>query len=157
MSSEMEQQKSYPANRRQSSRYQQTLGSLLRHFVDMHLTIELKNGKQYRGILSSAEDTMSLILAEAVELSRNIRSHHSRPKKPNATSDNNDHNHVNTSSSGNNNYLPTLLIRGSTIRYIHFPDHCNLASVVKAGKERERAAANKYQRGIRKVKAVTSP
>ena len=69
--------------------YQLTsLGSLLCHFVDQHLTVELKNGKQYRGILSSAEDnTMSLLLLEVVELTvrrrRRRRSDHKSSRHTN--------------------------------------------------------------------------
>jgi small nuclear ribonucleoprotein (snRNP)-like protein len=61
--------------------------------------------------------------------------------------------------------FPMLHIRGSKIRYIHFVDeslmrttgansnsnnHHPLAAVVKRGMERERSAAQKYRRGIRK-------
>ena len=56
-----------------------------------------------------------------------------------------------------NNYFPTLFVRGSTIWYIHFPDHCNLAGVVKQGKEQELAATNKYKCGVRKVKKDSPP
>lgn len=41
-------------------------------------------------------------------------------------------------------------IRGSNIRYIHFPDDCDLSLTIKSGMDRERAAANKYKRGLRK-------
>ena len=139
-----------------SGRYQPTsLGSLLRHFVDQHLTVELKNGKQYRGILSSAEDnTMSLLLLEVVELRRRRRRSDHRSSR---------HTHelhsttTTTKNHPEDNYFPTLFVRGSTIRYIHFPDHCNLAGVVKEGKERELAASNKYKRGVRKVKKDPPP
>lgn len=43
-------------------------------------------------------------------------------------------------------------IRGSTIRYIHFPNHTDLSGVIRSGIDRERAAANKYKRGLRKSK-----
>lgn len=49
---------------------------------------------------------------------------------------------------------PTLLahvhIRGSTIRYIHFPDHTDLSGVIRGGIDKEKAATNKYKRGLRK-------
>ena len=48
--------------------------------------------------------------------------------------------------------LPLMQIRGSTIRYIHFPDHVDLSGIIQAGIQRERDAANKYQRGVRKVR-----
>lgn len=51
--------------------------------------------------------------------------------------------------------LPLLLkivqVRGSTIRYIHFPDNADLSIILKHGIDRERAAAARYQRGVRKT------
>ena len=38
-------------------------------------------------------------------------------------------------------------IRGSTIRYIHFPNQTDLSGVIRSGIDREKAAANKYKRG----------
>lgn len=50
---------------------------------------------------------------------------------------------------------PSLLahvhIRGSNIRYIHFTNHTDLTGVICSGIDREKAAANKYKRGIRKA------
>ena len=131
---------SNPRKSSSSSYGKATLGSLLRHFVDQHLTVELKNGRQYRGILSSAEDSMSLQLVEAVQLA------------PRGSTSKNDHNNQREDEPKNSSlsYLPTLFVRGSTIRYIHFPNHCNLAGTIKAGREREKSAAHRYQRGIRK-------
>ena len=42
-------------------------------------------------------------------------------------------------------------IRGPTIRYIVFGANIDIAGVIKAGKDRERAASDKYRRGIRKA------
>lgn len=38
-------------------------------------------------------------------------------------------------------------IRGSTIRYIHFPNQTDLSGVIRSGIDREKTAANKYKRG----------
>jgi len=46
--------------------------------------------------------------------------------------------------------LAHVHIRGSTIRYIHFPDDADLTGLIRSGIDRERAAANKYKRGLRK-------
>ncbi len=43
-----------------------------------------------------------------------------------------------------------LDIRGPTIRYIQFPDNADVTTLVKTGVDRERMAARKYKRGIRK-------
>jgi small nuclear ribonucleoprotein (snRNP)-like protein len=46
--------------------------------------------------------------------------------------------------------LAHVHIRGSNIRYIHFPDDADLTGLIRSGVDRERAAANKYKRGLRK-------
>jgi small nuclear ribonucleoprotein (snRNP)-like protein len=48
--------------------------------------------------------------------------------------------------------LANVHIRGSTIRYIHFPNQTDLSGVIRSGIDREKAAANKYKRGLRKGK-----
>jgi small nuclear ribonucleoprotein (snRNP)-like protein len=96
-----------------------SLASLLRFFEGMELAVELKTGRIYRGVLSSADDFMNVMLDDA------IMSSESTP-------------------------LSRVHIRGATIRYIHFPDDADLPAFVRAGKDRERSAVNKYQRGIRK-------
>ena len=40
-------------------------------------------------------------------------------------------------------------IRGSTIRYIQFPDNADLAALIRIGFDRKRAAQDKYARGKR--------
>jgi small nuclear ribonucleoprotein (snRNP)-like protein len=49
--------------------------------------------------------------------------------------------------------LPTVQIRGSTIRYVHFidVDHTTINQKVQFGIQRERQAQQQYQRGIRKT------
>lgn len=46
--------------------------------------------------------------------------------------------------------LSVVSIRGSAIRYVHFPDNADLVGLVRLGVERERAGARKYQRATRK-------
>lgn len=50
-----------------------------------------------------------------------------------------------------------MQIRGSTLRYIHFPDQVDLAAVIKAGIQREKEAADKYKRGLRKGRPKDPP
>jgi small nuclear ribonucleoprotein (snRNP)-like protein len=141
--------------------HQQTLGSLLKHFEEMPLRVELKNGRIYAGVLDGADANMSLTLREAAETTggrRRTRHKHPHPPPSTATTT------TTTTSSSSSSSPPTtstpphetiptfplLQIRGSSIRYIHFPDEVDLAGVVQAGLERARQAVNKYQRGVRK-------
>jgi U6 snRNA-associated Sm-like protein LSm2 len=87
----------------------------------MELAVELKTGRIYRGVLSSADDFMNVMLDDAV-----MSNESTHPR------------------------LSHVHIRGATIRYVHFPDDADLAAFVRAGIDRERSAVSKYQRGIRK-------
>lgn len=60
----------------------------------MKITAELKNGEIYRGLLLSAEETMNVSLSEVLRTSRN----------------------------GQISKLPTVYLRGSSIRFIALPD-----------------------------------
>lgn len=106
-----------PQDKRQRHK---SLASLLRFFEGMELAVELKTGRIYRGVLSSADAFMNLTLDDAVL------------------------------SNDSTNVLSHVHIRGSSIRYIEFPDEVDLAAFIRSGIERERSAANKYLRGIRR-------
>ena len=133
-----------------------TLGSLLHYFDDLHITVELKNGRQYRGILqthSQSTDDMSVWLHEAIRIDRMDGHQHSEKPKSvkqvsyqSSTSAATSHEDI----AATTKTIPRLHIRGSTIRYIHFPPKANLARMVQHGKDRERHGANMYQRGVRK-------
>jgi len=43
-------------------------------------------------------------------------------------------------------------IRGPSIRYIVFGANVDITGVIKAGRDRERAASDKYRRGVRKAR-----
>lgn len=160
---------------------QRTLGSLLKYFEEMPLRVELKNGRIYSGTLSSAETTMALTLRDAVQdtPSRRPRMRQQQQQQPSRRYDyssegrrgatNYPSSSTSTSGIASTNtadthdeaaaeeqhatatVLPLLQIRGSTIRYIHFPDQVDLAAVIQAGIHREKEAANKYKRGVRKT------
>jgi hypothetical protein len=49
--------------------------------------------------------------------------------------------------------LSILHVRGSTVRYIHFPPHLNLVSTIQQGWNREKAGQRKYQRTSMKATA----
>lgn len=117
-----------------------TLGSLLRHMEGIELIVELKTGRRFRGTLASADEYMNLTLDDAEEQGqKNSGIERSDFSSSGSTTD---------VMSGN--IATALNIRGSKIRCIHFPDNADLSSLVHAGGERERAAANKYNRGKRK-------
>lgn len=90
---------------------QKTLPSLLTHLEGTELTVELKTGRQFRGILVSADLSMDLTLERAT-------------------------------SSDNNISLSLVHIRGSTIRYIHFPSQLDISLKIKQGLDRYVHAAN---------------
>lgn len=119
---------SHRDGKRKSSR---TLGSLLRYFISCELCVELKTGKIYRGILDASDDSMSLTLLEATTIPF-ISSHQSKQLETQSQ-----------------RQYSLLSIRGSQIRYIHFPDDLNLSLVIKQGMERESAARKQYQRQLR--------
>lgn len=101
------------------TRRHKSLASLLRYFEYTEVSVELKTGKIYTGILSSSDDSMNIQLDDCIISNQQTR-------------------------------LAHVHIRGSTIRYIHFPDNIDLTGVIRSGVDRERAAANKYKRGLRK-------
>jgi small nuclear ribonucleoprotein (snRNP)-like protein len=132
-----------------NKRAHQTLGSLLKYFEEMPLRVELKNGKIYGGVLETADANMALTLREAMEQrGRQPASPHHRHRQPHSppppsTS-------TTTTDRPPPQTFPLLQIRGSAIRYVHFPDEVDLAAVIQAGIDRARQAANRYQRGVRK-------
>ena len=111
-----------------------TLGSLLKYMEGYEIIVELKTGKRHRGRLLSADDNMNLMLEEQIE----------------------DQDDVISNTKGGNLLAAanpsTRNIRGSKIRYIHFPDNANLPMLVRSGRERERNAAKKYQKTKRSRK-----
>eukprot|EP00533_Pseudo-nitzschia_delicatissima_P010834 CAMPEP_0116102720 /NCGR_PEP_ID=MMETSP0327-20121206/13503_1 /TAXON_ID=44447 /ORGANISM="Pseudo-nitzschia delicatissima, Strain B596" /LENGTH=144 /DNA_ID=CAMNT_0003594785 /DNA_START=73 /DNA_END=507 /DNA_ORIENTATION=- len=105
-----------------------TLGSLLKYMEGYEVIVELKTGKRHRGRLISADDNMNLALEEEEE---------------------EEDSEAKSKDSANNAAISipiTRNIRGSKIRYIHFPDNANLPMLVRSGKERERNAAKMYQK-----------
>ena len=123
-----------------------TLGSLLRYWEGLHVAVEVKtNGRLYSGTLASADHDMTVTLHDCT-VTRSLPALHLRQKSQPNSNDNND--------APMSNKLASVQIRGSQVRYIHFLDHSvNLAAFVQQGVERERAAAQKYKRGIRKEKS----
>jgi len=121
-----------------------TLGSLLRYFEGLDIAVELKTGKIYQGTLVAADQDMTVTLDDCT-VSRTLPSYAKQQQSSNHK--NNDSN----SSARPILQLKSVQIRGSQVRYIHFLDpSLDLALTVKRGMDRERAASQKYKRGIRK-------
>jgi small nuclear ribonucleoprotein (snRNP)-like protein len=140
----------------QPPKHQQSLASLLHYFIGMELTVELKTGRMLQGRLSSSDDAMNVTLEDVMTSSavrRATTTQHIRRRPEDASGSSSSDTNTNTNT---NNQLLNLLsmvhIRGSTIRYIHFPDDADLTVTIKQGMDRERSAAQKYQRGVRKAK-----
>jgi len=128
------------------------LAVLLRHFVGLELTVELKNGRIYRGQLYEADDYMNLII-------KNVNVNHASTR----TSTSIDHHDdiLNTVTADSSNPLESIdyqmiHIRGASIRYVHFPDNADLPKLVKQGLDRVKAASDKYARGKRNRRSSTT-
>lgn len=115
-----------------------TLGSLLKYMEGYEVIVELKTGNRHRGHLLSADDNMNLILEEEEE--GESSSNDAREPQSGQQSI--------RSGKGTVGLLPGLVrnIRGSKIRYIHFPDNANIPVLIRSGRERERNASKKYQK-----------
>jgi len=110
------------------------LAPLLRYFVGIDLIVETKHGRSFKGALISADQYMNLVLKRV-----------DKEKQQEATTT------TATAIIDGQEVFDWVHIRGPTIRYIVFGANIDLAGVIKAGKDRERAASDKYRRGIRKA------
>jgi small nuclear ribonucleoprotein (snRNP)-like protein len=132
---------------------QKTLGSLLPYFIGMELTIEQKTGRLYTGTLSGADDAMNLTLDDvtlATHRGAGVPGSRRRSSKtPTTTTTTADTTSTTTTDTPTPSFA-IVHIRGSTIRYIHFPERVDLAVVIKQGMDRERSVAQKYKRGVRR-------
>jgi small nuclear ribonucleoprotein (snRNP)-like protein len=118
-----------------------TLSSLLKYMEGYEIIVELKTGIRHRGRLTSADDNMNLTLEEEEDEEDD--------------DDDQEHNNNNEKKKECSKQNPVVVniernIRGSNIRYIHFPDNANLSSVFQSGREREKNASQKYQKTKRK-------
>lgn len=97
---------------------------LLYEAEGMKVTVELKTGEIYRGLLLNAEDTMNMTLTDVVRTARN----------------------------GQVSKLPTVYLRGSGVRFIALPDLLRNAPAfkkvanMKASMEAERASGGGVKR-----------
>ena len=116
------------------------LAPLLRHFIGIDLIVETKQGRTFRGRLREADPYMNLVLSRTT----------AQAKKNNQRGQGSTHASVGEGDTGEQ--FDWVHIRGPSIRYIVFGANIDVTGVIKAGRDRERSAHDKYQRGIRKVR-----
>jgi len=127
-------------NNNKRKQHQKSLGSLLRFFEGMELQVETKSGRIFTGTLGDADASMNLTLEDAhAVVHQQRRPNH--PKTPKVQDD-----PIQQLPELPPQRLSLLSIRGSTIRYIHFPDHSDLVVLIKQGIDREQSASQKYKR-----------
>lgn len=124
-----------------------TLTPLLRHFIGLELRVELKTGRSYFGFLDDSDDDMNLTLSSVPTCETAESSCHrgdERMTKEDPTG---------SREEGENDMgifnFSKLHIRGSSIRYVQFPDNADLPAMIRIGLDRKRAAEAKYSRGKR--------
>ena len=149
-----------------------TLTPLLSHFVGLELRVELKNGRCFYGYLEDCDDDMNLTLSSSPSSSPLSSSRDETNTASTgfagetshvASIDKNTNDEIeikNTEekeeSANNSNddsmgifQFSKIHIRGSTIRYIQFPDNADLSALIRIGFDRKHAAQNRYARGKR--------
>jgi small nuclear ribonucleoprotein (snRNP)-like protein len=126
-----------------------SLGSLLHYFTGMELTVEQKTGRLYTGTLTESDDAMNLTLDDATLATHRGSGVVGRPRQRGSASSPTTTESAITDTASTSLFA-VLHIRGSTIRYIHFPERVDLSVVIKQGMDRERSASQRYKRGIRK-------
>jgi len=122
--------------RKEKSSFDSNLAPLLRHFVGIDLIVETKQGRTFRGQLREADAYMNLVLSRAVKDIRRAQLPSNEGPVPDEA----------------NKLFDLVHIRGPSIRYIVFGAKVDITGVIKAGRDRERAAGDKYRRGIRKAR-----
>lgn len=110
------------------------LAPLLRHFVGIDVIVETKQGRKFLGRLKEADAYMNLILSRNNTL-----------LTTGVTTDNDD-----GAADDDEETFNWIHIRGPTIRYIIFGANVDIPGVIRAGRDRERAAGDRYRRGVRK-------
>ena len=139
---------------------QTSLAPLLRFMEGLGLSIELKNGRVYRGTLQSADAFMNIVLQQVQRCPRRCDAGGGDSEHPSEVSGNpmfsltpQTDQHPTARSNEEELTLEEydlVHIRGPWIRYIHFPDAADIPALIKVGENRERAAADRYRRGKRK-------
>jgi small nuclear ribonucleoprotein D3 len=94
----------------------------------MKITVEMKNGEIYRGLLLGAEDTMNMCLSEVLRTARN----------------------------GKISKLPNIYLRGSSIRFVVLPNLLKSAPIFQkvASQKRKLETAMAHRQGGTKKRKI---
>ena len=129
------------------------LAPLLRHFVGIDLLVETKQGRSYRGRLREADTYMNLVLTRYSRNAQQLESGEGQRESQQLIINNESVDPSPGNDGGESEVQFDLVhIRGPSIRYIVFGPDVDITGVIKAGRDRERAASDKYRRGIRKAR-----
>ncbi len=139
-----------------------TITPLLRHFIGLELGVELKNGRSYYGYLNDSDDDMNLTLSSTRNDENDVSTEvvcgtHEKYRTEVYEEQPTCHTYNRVGEEENDHQqddlgifqFSKLQIRGSTIRFIHFPDNADLPALIRVGMDRKRAAQDKYARGKR--------
>ena len=119
------------------------LAPLLRHFVGIDIIVETKQGRKFKGRLKDADAYMNLVLSRNNTLLTG------------ETTDDDDDDDDDGAADDEETFN-WIHIRGPTIRYIIFGANVDIPGVIRAGRDRERAAGDRYRRGVRKAPKTTT-
>lgn len=118
-------------------RHPSTISALLKHFIGYSVTVELKSEtedyRQITGVIFSADQYMNLVLQAATStFHRHNNKLTNKRREEQVAAATND--------------FSLVHIKGTKIRYIHFPPHLNIQGVVAQGLREEAYAKKRYQR-----------
>lgn len=102
---------------------------LLYEAEGMKVTVELKNGEIYRGLLIGAEETMNVSLSQVLRTARN----------------------------GQVSKLPTVYLRGSSMRFIALPDLLKSAPMFRKVQSQKRKLEERHSANVGNKKRKTGP
>ena len=125
------------SKRNESAPQFKTLSPLIRFFIGLELRIELKNGKSYHGFLNDSDDDMNIVLGGIDINTMNASKCHQKEVEEKAEGTNKFTNRGSSqaltasSSSLGEFQFSKLHIRGSSIRFIHFPNNADLSVLIK--------------------------
>jgi small nuclear ribonucleoprotein (snRNP)-like protein len=131
-----------------SSAESSNLAPLLRHFAGIDIIVETKQGRTFRGRLSEADAYMNLVL----DLRRDTTKRGARASS--STILGNTESAEDDDDGGGETTTTTfdwVHIRGPSIRYVIFGASVDVVGVVRAGRDRERSAGDRYRRGVRRA------
>ncbi|KAL3811590.1 hypothetical protein ACHAXA_010559 [Cyclostephanos tholiformis] len=142
------------AKNRAKSHSESNLAPLLRHFVGIDVVVETKQGRTFRGKLIEADVHMNLVIDSRRRI-RKLRKGGVAECRTigggSSYNDDDDDDDDDVGCGGEGGEFDWVHIRGPTIRYIAFGANVDISGVIRAGRDRERAAGDRYRRGVRKA------